>query len=99
VTQLTWCSQLAVHEEILRSKELSKLTEARFAIIAVATQYIKPHVTPFLHEVLADHVARVAETAELDLTTDPGEVRGWTCSIITLLTFVDLSQIDQRGRE
>lgn len=66
--------QLAVHEEVLRSASLENLAEARFAIISVATQYIRPKVTPCLQELLTEHVMRVVEATELDLCTDPGEV-------------------------
>ena len=67
-------SQLAVHEEILRSRSLEDLAEARFAIIPVAMQYIRPQTLPYLQEQLTQHVMRIVETAELDLCTDPGEV-------------------------
>ena len=63
-----------MHEEILRSRSLAELAEARFAIISVATQHIRPHVTPYLQGVLTEHVMRVVEAAELDLSTDPSEV-------------------------
>lgn len=64
-----------MHEEILRSRSLADLAETRFAIISVATQYLRPHLTPYIQDVLKEHVMRVVEAAELDLTTDPGEVR------------------------
>ncbi|WVQ78096.1 hypothetical protein IAT38_000177 [Cryptococcus sp. DSM 104549] len=66
--------QLAVHEEILRAKTLFDLVHSRFAIIPVAAQYIKPAMTPFIQDVLADHVMRIVAAPELDLCTDPVKI-------------------------
>lgn len=63
-----------MHEEILRSRSLANIADSRFAIISLAAQYIRPNVTPYLQEVLTTHVMRVVEAANLDLTTDPGDV-------------------------
>lgn len=59
---------------MLRSSTLSDLSEARFATIPVASQYIKPNLTPYLQFVLDEHVMRVIQATELDLVMDPVEV-------------------------
>ena len=66
--------QLAVHEEILRSTSLEELADARFAITSVAMQYVRSAITPLLQHTLRDHVARVIQATDLDLSADPVEV-------------------------
>ncbi|ORX39865.1 hypothetical protein BD324DRAFT_576164 [Kockovaella imperatae] len=66
--------QLAVHEEILRSTSLEELADARFAITSVAMQYTREAITPLLQGVLGEHVARVMQAQDLDLSTDPVEI-------------------------
>ncbi|WWD15905.1 hypothetical protein CI109_100329 [Kwoniella shandongensis] len=63
--------QLSVHEEILRARTLDDLVHSRFAIVPVAVQYIKPVLTPFIQEVLYDHIIRIVNASDLDLCTDP----------------------------
>ncbi|AFR93269.2 IQ domain-containing protein containing GTPase activating protein [Cryptococcus neoformans C23] len=63
--------QLAVHEEILRAPTLQDLVHSRFPIIPVTAQYIKPSLTPYIHDVIAPHVMRIVGAPELDLCTDP----------------------------
>lgn len=66
--------QVAVHEHILRSRQLVDLEESRFAIMSLASQYIRPTITPLLQGFLTDHVMRVVTAPHLDLTTDPAEI-------------------------
>ena len=66
--------QISVHEQILRARSLDELAETRFAIIPVATQFVKPLLTPYLQNVLYTHVERVLKSSELDLSTDPVEI-------------------------
>ncbi|OCF36552.1 IQ domain-containing GTPase activating protein [Kwoniella heveanensis BCC8398] len=66
--------QLAVHEEVLLAPTLHDLAHSRFAIISVAAQYIKPSVTPYIQDVLYDHVMRVVNAPDLDLCTDPVKI-------------------------
>ncbi|WVQ98721.1 hypothetical protein IAU59_005852 [Kwoniella sp. CBS 9459] len=66
--------QLAVHEEILLAPTLHDLAHSRFPIISVAAQYIKPTLTPYIQDVLYDHVMRVVTAPELDLCTDPVKI-------------------------
>ena len=80
-----------MHEEILRSRSIGDLAQARFTITSVATQYIKPTVTPYLQRLLHEHIIRVVDAPDLDLTTDPADVRG---SVIRILT-ADLPSINQ----
>ncbi|KAK8869822.1 hypothetical protein IAR55_000390 [Kwoniella newhampshirensis] len=63
--------QLAVHEEVLRAQTLDDLVHSRFAIVPSAVQYIKPALTPFIQEVLYDHIIRIVMASDLDLCTDP----------------------------
>jgi Ras GTPase-activating-like protein IQGAP2/3 len=63
-----------VHTEVLLSKSLDSLAETRFAIVPLATQYLKPGFALYLGNVLGGHVMRIVEAPELDLTTDPLEV-------------------------
>ncbi|WVF72140.1 hypothetical protein IAT40_006952 [Kwoniella sp. CBS 6097] len=63
--------QLVVHEEILLASTLHDLAHSRFAIISVAAEYIKPSLTPYIQDVLYDHVMRVVNAPDLDLCTDP----------------------------
>ena len=51
----------------------------------VATQYLKPSLTPYLQEVLFEHVSRVTQATGLDLCVDPIEVRLFRCSEIPLI--------------
>ncbi|WVW83094.1 hypothetical protein I302_105112 [Kwoniella bestiolae CBS 10118] len=66
--------QLAVHEEILLAPTLHDLAHSRFAIISVAAQYIKPSLTPYIQDVLYDHIMRIVGAPELDLCTDPVKI-------------------------
>ncbi|WVR05248.1 hypothetical protein IAU60_002260 [Kwoniella sp. DSM 27419] len=66
--------QLAVHEEVLLAPTLHELAHSRFAIISVAAQYIKPTLTPYIQDVLYDHVMRVVNAPDLDLCTDPVKI-------------------------
>jgi len=65
---------MAVHDEILYSDSLATLAEARFPIVPLAAQYIRPTLTTYLQDVLSEHVIRVVEAPNLDLCTDPVEV-------------------------
>lgn len=40
----------------------------------VTAQYIKPSLTPYIHDVIAPHVMRIVDAPELDLCTDPVRV-------------------------
>lgn len=66
--------QISVHEEVLRSQKLEQLAQARFAITSITTQYVKPTLTPYLQDVLYNHVIRIVDAPMLDLSTDPAEV-------------------------
>ncbi|RXK36438.1 hypothetical protein M231_06282 [Tremella mesenterica] len=66
--------QLAVHEEILLSTTLSELAEHRFPIVSVTKQYAKPSVTPYVQEIMSEHILRVVQAQDLDLCTDPLEI-------------------------
>ncbi|KAK4688659.1 Ras GTPase-activating-like protein IQGAP2/3, partial [Tremellales sp. Uapishka_1] len=66
--------QLAIHEEILRSKSLSDLADSRFILTGVAAQYMRPKLTPYLQKFLTEHVMRVVDAPDLDLCTDPVEI-------------------------
>lgn len=50
------------------------MVKARFSITSVATQYVKPIVTPYLQQVLDVHVMSIVDTPNLDLSTDPADV-------------------------
>ncbi|WWC90034.1 uncharacterized protein L201_004964 [Kwoniella dendrophila CBS 6074] len=66
--------QLSVHEEILLAPTLHDLAHSRFAIISVAAQYIKPSLTPYIQDVLYDHIMRIVGAPDLDLCTDPVKI-------------------------
>ncbi|KAK6902926.1 hypothetical protein I203_108186 [Kwoniella mangroviensis CBS 8507] len=66
--------QLAVHEEILLAPTLHDLAHSRFAINSVAAQYIKPSLTPYIQDVLYDHIMRIVGAPDLDLCTDPVKI-------------------------
>lgn len=66
--------QISMHEQILRSRSLEELAATRFSIISVVTQYAKPALKPYLHNVLSAHIQRIVASEELDLSTDPVDV-------------------------
>lgn len=66
--------QISVHEQVLRSRSLPELANTRFAIISVVMQFIRPHLAPYLKAVLTEHIQRVVQVDELDLSTDPVDV-------------------------
>ncbi|WWC69466.1 uncharacterized protein I206_103406 [Kwoniella pini CBS 10737] len=66
--------QLSVHEEVLLAPTLHDLAHSRFPIISVAAQYIKPTLTPYIQDVLYDHIMRIVGAPELDLCTDPVKI-------------------------
>lgn len=66
--------QVSVHQEILASASLDVLLDARFALTAVTTQYLRPTMSQLLQTILSEHVTRVVEADRLDLGTDPVEV-------------------------
>jgi Ras GTPase-activating-like protein IQGAP2/3 len=66
--------QISVHEQILRSRSLQDLAETPFAIVPVATQFVRARLTPYLYNVLHNVVKRVLDSPELDLSTDPTEI-------------------------
>lgn len=66
--------QISMHEQILRSRSLEDLAATRFSIISVVTQYTKPVLKPYLHNVLSAHINRIVAADELDLSTDPVDV-------------------------
>lgn len=65
---------MSIHEEILRSVSLESLFDARFAIVPIASQYIKPSLTDYVQLALEKNVMRIIGAPELDLCTDPVEV-------------------------
>lgn len=66
--------QISIHEEILRSVSLDALFESRFAIVPIASRYIKPSLTDYVQLALEKNVMRIVQAPELDLCTDPVEV-------------------------
>lgn len=66
--------QISMHEQILRSRSLEELAATRFSIISVVTQYAKPALKPYLHNVLSAHIGRIVASEDLDLSTDPVDV-------------------------
>lgn len=66
--------QISVHEQILRSRSLHELADTRFAIISVAMQFVKPHLAPYLRAMLTEHIQRVIQVEELDLSVDPVDI-------------------------
>lgn len=53
---------------------LEALFEARFAIVPIASQYIKPSLADYVQLALEKNVMRIVQAPELDLCTDPVEV-------------------------
>jgi Ras GTPase-activating-like protein IQGAP2/3 len=87
--------QISMHEQILRSRSLEDLANTRFSIIPVVTQYAKPALKPFLHNVLAAHINRIIASDELDLSTDPVDVSFF---VLGRKLTAALQPSDQRGR-
>jgi Ras GTPase-activating-like protein IQGAP2/3 len=58
----------------LRSVALDTLFDARFAIVPIASQYIKASLTDYVQLALEKNIMRIVQAPELDLCTDPVEV-------------------------
>jgi Ras GTPase-activating-like protein IQGAP2/3 len=53
---------------------LEALFESRFAIVPIASRYIKPSLTDYVQLALEKNVMRIVQAPELDLCTDPVEL-------------------------
>lgn len=80
----------------MRSVSLESLFESRFAIVPIASRYIKPSLTDYVQLALEKNVMRFVQAPELDLCTDPVEVSLLEIRSVTKLTgsyIIDLSTL------
>lgn len=80
----------------MRSVSLESLFESRFAIVPIASRYIKPSLTDYVQLALEKNVMRIVQAPELDLCTDPVEVSFMKIRSLTKLMdsyIIDLSTL------